>query len=610
MAKNYIDEYGGRVDGTDPNMPFGKPRNRIGGISGTGTPLSGAWVQDFWGWMQDLLVRANMTPNGQPEEVGNCQLRTALTIEIVKQTMIAASYDMLGDGNWEAGKTFTTQAQFLVTSDGLAYKALPNTTLPYTVGATPDLAFVTPINSQVDLTHIEARIDGIDDEISSALTLIANNTDELQSAEARLTTRIDDANSDLQALSTYAQGVKADSDGNIQATIQLETRVVNAEGTAQAATTLAQNAQSTADGAVSANNLLEARVTANEGDISANASFIQSVDAKADGAISANTTLETRVDAQDLRINGLDTDISAASSLAQDAKATADGAVTTSNNLKSQIDHPSTGLNAISSVATSAKTTADGAASAVTSMESRVTDAENDAAASLTLSTDINTELDDIRSKAILSVDSNGNAAFIELGATPTESKITFKADSFELKDGSNVKRLSYNTTDNRWEFKGTIFAENIEGDVAEIKNISVAAFEVGGNFLPTKIYPVCTWKVAAQPFKRTLKITGLSFKSDATNNSNYYWMRIQRKSGSNWVNHGIGTYIYNYTGAYSGQRKQSFDLYVDISANSSYEMRYVVDTTNSVFGADFDAQPVTITVYKESDGITDFAAA
>ena len=55
---------------TAPAYPQGKARNAGSYQDGTGTPLEKDWINDIWGFMQALIVRAGITPSGTPDEVG------------------------------------------------------------------------------------------------------------------------------------------------------------------------------------------------------------------------------------------------------------------------------------------------------------------------------------------------------------------------------------------------------------------------------------------------------------------------------------------------------------------------------------------------------------
>lgn len=72
--------YGPQVDTTDPDgYPFGKARNDIIKGDGTGTPLERRWVNDLFGFFQNLLARAGIAPSGTPDRVGASQYTDALS---------------------------------------------------------------------------------------------------------------------------------------------------------------------------------------------------------------------------------------------------------------------------------------------------------------------------------------------------------------------------------------------------------------------------------------------------------------------------------------------------------------------------------------------------
>jgi hypothetical protein len=70
MAIVPSDDYAGQITTGDGGYPHGKAKNVAVAGDGTGTPLEAAWVNDIWGFLQELLERANITPSGDPDEVG------------------------------------------------------------------------------------------------------------------------------------------------------------------------------------------------------------------------------------------------------------------------------------------------------------------------------------------------------------------------------------------------------------------------------------------------------------------------------------------------------------------------------------------------------------
>tara|TARA_R110002153_G_scaffold53726_5_gene149581 strand:+ start:2851 stop:5646 length:2796 start_codon:yes stop_codon:yes gene_type:complete len=73
MAQIPTNDYGSRVDSTDPSMPQGKAKNIVGTTQGTGTPLEANWVNDDWGFKQAILKEAGITPSGVPDNADDSQ---------------------------------------------------------------------------------------------------------------------------------------------------------------------------------------------------------------------------------------------------------------------------------------------------------------------------------------------------------------------------------------------------------------------------------------------------------------------------------------------------------------------------------------------------------
>ena len=66
-------DYTGRINSTDPEYPQGKAINIIGTTAGTGTPVEEKWLNDDWGFKQEILSEAGITPSGVPDKVGSSQ---------------------------------------------------------------------------------------------------------------------------------------------------------------------------------------------------------------------------------------------------------------------------------------------------------------------------------------------------------------------------------------------------------------------------------------------------------------------------------------------------------------------------------------------------------
>jgi hypothetical protein len=65
------------LQGTFPNITG---KNASGPGASDGTPFTKDYIDDLWGWMQDLLNEAGLVPNGQPEEAGSSQIVQSLRI--------------------------------------------------------------------------------------------------------------------------------------------------------------------------------------------------------------------------------------------------------------------------------------------------------------------------------------------------------------------------------------------------------------------------------------------------------------------------------------------------------------------------------------------------
>lgn len=78
MALIPENDYAGQIATGDAGYPHGKARNVTVSGDGTGTPLEAAWVNDVWGFFQNLLTEGGVTPSGNPDEVGASQYLDAL----------------------------------------------------------------------------------------------------------------------------------------------------------------------------------------------------------------------------------------------------------------------------------------------------------------------------------------------------------------------------------------------------------------------------------------------------------------------------------------------------------------------------------------------------
>lgn len=112
--------YPGNVDTTDPvGYPYATAKDVSAPSAGDGTPYTAAWRRDLWGFLQALLISANIVPDGNPDKVGASQYLTALLALIKNGTKYTFSTD-------------NNTAISLASVDHLKYKSLTNAS-PITV---------------------------------------------------------------------------------------------------------------------------------------------------------------------------------------------------------------------------------------------------------------------------------------------------------------------------------------------------------------------------------------------------------------------------------------------------------------------------------------------
>lgn len=125
MAINPGAKYGAQVDtSTDPTgWPFGQARNISIGGDGTGTPLEKDWLSDWWGFQQAMLAEAGLTPSGNPDKVGACQMLAALEALFAPNVTEILGYSLQGDtfeisGSLDVSGEVASGSSVQVKSDG------------------------------------------------------------------------------------------------------------------------------------------------------------------------------------------------------------------------------------------------------------------------------------------------------------------------------------------------------------------------------------------------------------------------------------------------------------------------------------------------------------
>ena len=100
-------QYPGKITPASAEYPYGKARNITLPGDGTGTPWEAALVNDIFGFQQALLSEADITPTGDPEEVGASQyLKSIKTIFSQKVDFVA---DMVAKTELAVGDLVTTK---------------------------------------------------------------------------------------------------------------------------------------------------------------------------------------------------------------------------------------------------------------------------------------------------------------------------------------------------------------------------------------------------------------------------------------------------------------------------------------------------------------------
>jgi len=282
--------------------------------------------------------------------------------------------------------------------------------------------------------------------------------------------------------------VETDAEGNASAIEQLNLSVSGLSGNLTGALSRIDLVEVKANENAISLSAIEGRATNIEQNVEANFTLAQEAIVSAQNAASnaaQNASSITRIE-NDVSI--LNDDLTATNTIAQQAKATAEsaeGKATTNTNtiqsISNAVNDSANGLSATNTIAQQAKTTAESAegkattnASAITGIKSTAENAESKAQSALTLLAEVNNELDEYRAVAQLAVDANGNAALIQLGATPDISEIIFKAMRVIYQNSNGVPKLFFDTEADDYVFGGTLrsnASENIGANYMELAN-------------------------------------------------------------------------------------------------------------------------------------------
>ncbi|MCV6627623.1 MAG: hypothetical protein OIF38_16115, partial [Cellvibrionaceae bacterium] len=151
--------------------------------------------------------------------------------------------------------------------------------------------------------------------------------------------------------------------------------------------------------------------------------------------------------------------------------------------------------------------------SAIATLNSTVTGPDGSASSMLELVTQINNDLQTYRAQAQLSVDADGNIGFIQLGATPNNTKIKIKAGLAEWLDEGGRPVVYWDTLRKTYHFDGTFEATNIIGDLAAGAVIEVNRGATGTPLHDTPVTTVIDVDIEAEAFERDAVISALTIE-------------------------------------------------------------------------------------------------
>lgn len=287
-------------------------------------------------------------------------------------------------------------------------------------------------------TEIEQVKSSVDNSVAS-VAQVSQSVSELESATAKQLETVNASLSDnVSEVSKVSQALVTESEARADDVTQLNARADENEASIiQTNTALASESETRASqvSQLNANNTaIINSINSVQSDVDGNSQAISAVSGAVTDPVTGNTAIY---------------------GLAQSAKTDAEGNAQAITVIQNKVDDPTAGLTATNQIAQSAKSSADGSAQAVTQLSSRVSDAESEAESALTLATSVNNSLDSYRATAQLAVDVNGNASFIQLDATPTNTQVKFKGDQIFFLDDRSNPVVYWDTVKKQYVFVG-----------------------------------------------------------------------------------------------------------------------------------------------------------
>ena len=303
---------------------------------------------------------------------------------------------------------------------------------------------------------------------------IAKDIESLQSATVSNGETITATNARLSQVETNANG-------NATAIEQLDLSVIGLGNSLTSAISRIDTVETTANNTASALSATEAKVNDPTSGNEALFNFAQQIKITSDANSDDVSDMQLALGLLSNAVYNGTSGLSATNTIAQQAKTTAETANNKANVtadalqvISNKVNNEQSGLGATNTIAQQAKTTAESAdgkadanASAITSVNSTAQNANNKAQSALNLASTIDSELEDYRAIAQLAVDANGNAAFIQLGATPEISELIFQSMRVIFQNSQGVPRIFFDTEADDYVFNG-LLRSNASQEIGE----------------------------------------------------------------------------------------------------------------------------------------------
>ena len=352
-------------------------------------------------------------------------LETLATSELVLSQSVNTLTTQLGS----FGSRVSTVEQSISTETSA--RALAIQTISSNLNGRIDSEITTINQTVVDATSsLAQQIVNINSSFNNLLnanisTVNQTITTETQARATQIEVLRTDFTNGISAVLEQIQEVKIDVDGNTSAIDSVSATVNNPITGLSAAFTRANQAWTLADGTAGAFSVIEGKVNNATTGLAATYAFAQQV------LIDANSNTATAINGLRNEITNPAANWTANNTFIQSIKSTADGAVVTNTGLTTSINNLNTWKT-------------------------------NTATVQLTTLMD---DVGELQSKAFIGVTStaDGKATIAGLTINSVDYSLRFQGNIFELTNTSGVQQLYFNTTDNAWNFAGSLVAASFK---------------------------------------------------------------------------------------------------------------------------------------------------